>query len=88
MFIAGKVLQTLDLRNMFIDTENCEDMTSLTSLALHCVKANCNALQDINDHMPKLKSLALLGVFGMTNGKLDFPEMEVYVLVFQLRQRR
>jgi hypothetical protein len=65
---------------MFIDTENCKDMTSLTSLALHCVKVNSNALQDINDHMPKLKSLALLGVFGMTNGKLDFPEMEVLCL--------
>lgn len=88
MFIAGTQLKTLDLRNMFIETQNCKDMTSLTSLTLRCVKVTGNALQDINDHMPELKSLALLGVFGVTDGKLDFPKMEVLCLGLSTRARQ
>jgi hypothetical protein len=47
-----KRLKTLDLRNMFIDTSNCEKMPSLISLTWCCVKVTAEALDNINELMP------------------------------------
>jgi len=77
---AGSLLKTLDLRNMFIDTEGFGDMPSMTSFTMRCVKVCGSALQDINNHMPNLQTLALLGVFGVTQGDLTFPDMKVLCL--------
>ncbi|XP_024393451.1 uncharacterized protein [Physcomitrium patens] len=75
-----KLLMTLDLRNMFIDSTGLEDMPSVVSFTLRCVKVTGDTLQHINAHMRNLKTLALLGVFGVTHGNLDFPHMKVLCL--------
>lgn len=78
--MAGKLLKTLDLRNMFIDTNECEEMENMISLTLRCVKVVGEALKHINDTMPKLQTLALLGVFGAEGGVLTFEDMRVLCL--------
>ena len=78
--VSGKLLKTLDLRNMFIDTSDCEEMPSMISLTCRCVKVTGGALQDVNYVMPKLQTLALLGVFGVERGNLKFQEMKVLCL--------
>jgi len=75
-----KKLKTLDLRNMFIDTSNCEKMPSMLSLTWRCVKVTAEALEDINKIMPNLQTLALLGVFGVDWGNLTFQHMKVLCL--------
>jgi hypothetical protein len=80
VLLTGKLLKTLDLRNMFIDTQDLEEMPLMTSFTMRCVKVNGGALQDINDRMQNLLTLALLGVFGVTNGNLTFPNMKVLCL--------
>ncbi|KAG0619495.1 hypothetical protein M758_4G143700 [Ceratodon purpureus] len=75
-----KVLKTLDLRNMFIDSSEVEDMPRMTSFTLRCVKVIGDTLQHINARMRNLTTLALLGVFGVTHGNLDFPSMKVLCL--------
>lgn len=75
-----KRLKTLDLRNMFIDTSDCEKMTSMVSLTLQCVKVTGGALHDINEMMPNLQTLALRGVFGVRRGNLTFRELKVLFL--------
>ncbi|KAG0606186.1 hypothetical protein M758_9G120800 [Ceratodon purpureus] len=75
-----KLLKTLDLRNMFIDTNDCDEMNLMASLTLRCVKVVGEALQHINDKMPWLQRLALLGVFGAEGGLLVFPNMKVLCL--------
>lgn len=78
--VSGKRLKTLDLRNMFIDTSNCEEMPTMVSLTWRCVKVTGGALQDINSIMPNLQTLALLGVFGVERGDLNFQEIKVLCL--------
>ena len=78
--LSGKALKTLDLRNMFIDSSELEDMPKVTSFALRCVKVTVDTLQHINAHMRNLTTLALLGVFGVTHGHLDFPSLKVLCL--------
>jgi hypothetical protein len=80
VLVAGKRLKTLDLRNMSIDTSDCEKMTSMVSLTLQCVKVTGGALQDINEMMPNLQTLALRGVFGVRRGNLTFRELKVLFL--------
>ncbi|KAG0601366.1 hypothetical protein M758_11G104800 [Ceratodon purpureus] len=75
-----KRLKTLDLRNMFLDTADCVEMPSMLSLTWRCVKVTGGALQDINNIMPKLQTLALLGVFGVERGNLTFIDMKVLCL--------
>jgi hypothetical protein len=76
VLLTGKLLKTLDLRNMFIDTQDLEEMPLMTSFTMRCVKVNGGALQDINDRMQNLFTLALPGVFGVTNGNFYFPKHE------------
>jgi hypothetical protein len=78
--VSGKALKTLDLRNMFIDSSELEDMPRMTSFTLRCVKVPGDTLQHINARMRNLQTLALLGVFGVTHGNLDFPSMKVLCL--------
>ena len=78
--LAGHLLKTLDLRNMFIDTQDLLDMPMMESLTMRCVKVNGAALQDINDRMQNLLTLALLGVFGVGDAVLTFPMMKVLCL--------
>lgn len=75
-----KRLKTLDLRNMFLDTGDCVEMPFMVSLTWRCVKVTSEALQDINNIMPNLQTLALLGVFGVERGKLTFADMKVLCL--------
>ncbi|KAG0557192.1 hypothetical protein KC19_11G109000 [Ceratodon purpureus] len=75
-----KRLKTLDLRNMFIETSDCEEMPLMVSLTWRCVKVTGGALQDINTIMPNLQTLALLGVFGVERGVLKFQEIKVLCL--------
>lgn len=65
---------------MFIDTSDCEKMPSMVSLTWRCVKVTALALEDINEIMPKLQTLALLGVFGVESGNLTFEDMKVLCL--------
>ena len=70
-------MKILDLRNMFIDTQDLQDMIPLmTSFTMRCVKVNGGALEDINDRMQNLLTLALPGVFGETNWNFHFPKYE------------
>lgn len=73
-------MKTLDLRNMYVDTSDCEVMPSMLSLTWRCVKVIAGALQDINEIMPKLQTLALLGVFGVESATLTFQDMKVLCL--------
>lgn len=78
--LTGRLLKTLDLRNMFIDTQDLLDMPAMENLTMRCVKVNGAALQDINDRMQNLLTLALLGVFGVGDADLTFPHMKVLCL--------
>lgn len=78
--LAGKVLKILDLRNMFIDSAGLEDMPTMRSFTMRCVKVTGDTLQLINTYMRNLTTLVLLGVFGVTHGSLDFPYMKVLCL--------
>lgn len=79
--ISCKLLRTLDLRNMSLDTTNFrEEMNLMASLTLRCVKVDGNALQHINDRMPNLQSLVLLDVSGAEGGLLAFQHMKVLSL--------
>lgn len=80
LLFAGKLLKTLDLRNMFIDTTDLEDMPKLTNFTLRCVKVIGESLNHINARLRNLSTLALLGVFGVTTAALDFPAMKVLCL--------
>lgn len=71
-------MKTLDQRNMFLDTADCVEMSSVLSMAWRCVKVTAEALQNINNIMPKLQTLALLEVFGVEQGKLTFINMKVF----------
>ena len=65
---------------MFIDTSDCIEMPAMVSLTWRCVKVTGGALEDINNIMPKLQTLALLGVFGVERGNLSFVDMKVLCL--------
>lgn len=65
---------------MFIDSSELEDMPKMTSFTLRCVKVTGDTLQHVNACMRNLTTLALLGVFGVTHGNLDFPFMRVLCL--------
>lgn len=65
---------------MFVETTGCEDMPQMTSCTLRCVKVNASALQDINDRMRNLQTLALLGVFGVGEAHLTGQELKVLCL--------
>jgi len=73
-------LKTIDLRNMFIDTNECTDMRELTSFTLRCVKINGDALNDFSDKMKNLQTLALLGVFGIDTGHLKLQQLKILCL--------
>ncbi|XP_024358815.1 F-box/LRR-repeat protein At4g29420 isoform X1 [Physcomitrium patens] len=75
-----KLVKTLDLRNMYIDTSDCGVMTSMVSMTLRCVKVTVGTLDDMNTIMPNLQTLALLGVFGVEKGNLKFKNMKVLCL--------
>lgn len=75
-----KQLKSLELRNMYIDTSDCEEMPMMTSLTLRSVKVDGEALQHINDKMFKLQTLALLGVFGAQRGNLTFEDISAIYL--------
>ncbi|XP_024359856.1 F-box/LRR-repeat protein At4g29420 isoform X1 [Physcomitrium patens] len=75
-----KLVKTLDLRNMYIDTSDCEVMSSMLSMTLRCVKVMGGILDDMNKFMPNLQTLALLGVFGVEKGNLKFKNMKVLCL--------
>ncbi|CAM6048914.1 unnamed protein product [Sphagnum compactum] len=73
-------LKTIDLRNMFIDTNECTDMQKLTSFTLRCVKINGDALNDFSGKMKNLQTLALLGVFGIDTGHLKLQQLKILCL--------
>ncbi|CAM6026640.1 unnamed protein product [Sphagnum balticum] len=75
-----KHLKTIDLRNMCIDTNECIEMSELTSFTLRCVKINGDALNDFSDKMKNLQTLALLGVFGIGAGHLVLQQLKVLCL--------
>ncbi|CAN5950636.1 unnamed protein product [Sphagnum jensenii] len=72
-----KRLETIDLRNMSIDTKNCEEMPKLRIFSLDCVVINTDAFNDISDKMGSLQTLAMRGVFGIQTGCLSLPQLEV-----------
>jgi len=47
---------------------------------LRCVKVVPQTLQHLNENMPNLQTLALLGVFGAEGGILEFQDMKVLCL--------
>jgi hypothetical protein len=73
-------LKTLDLRNLFIDTSDCEIMPSMVNLTLRCVKVVSETLNHINIAMPNLQTLALLGVFGAEGGIFTLQHLKVLCL--------
>lgn len=80
LLLVGKVLKSLDLRNMFIDSAELEAMPMMRSFTMRCVKVTGDTLQLVNTYMRNLTTLVLLGVFGVTHGSLDFPLMKVLCL--------
>jgi len=72
-----KRLETIDLRNMSIDTKNCEEMPKLRSFSLNCVGINTDAFNDISDKMPVLQTLAMREVFGIQTGCVSLPQLKV-----------
>ncbi|CAK9868688.1 unnamed protein product [Sphagnum jensenii] len=72
-----KSLETIDLRNMSIDTKNCEEMPKLRSFRFDCVGINADAFNDISDKMPVLQALAMRGVFGIQTGCVSLPQLKV-----------
>jgi len=77
VWFAGKRLETIDLRNMSIDTKNSEEMPKLRSFSLDCVGINTDAFNDISDKMPVLLTLDMRGVFGIQTGCLSLPQLKV-----------
>ncbi|KAH9533093.1 hypothetical protein CY35_18G032500 [Sphagnum magellanicum] len=75
-----KILKTLDLRNMCINTKGCEPMPKLTSFMLRCVEMNGDAFDDISDKMGSLQTLALWQVSGILTGCLSSPKLKVLCL--------
>ncbi len=73
-------MKTIDLRNMFIDTNECTEMQELTSFTLRCVKINGDAINDFSDKMKSLQTLALLGVFGIDTGHLKLQQLKILCL--------
>ncbi|XP_024367982.1 F-box/LRR-repeat protein At4g29420 [Physcomitrium patens] len=67
-----KLLKTVDLLNMYIDTSGCETMSSLVSMTLHCVEVPGGALDYMNTFMPKLQTMVLYGAVGVRRGQLTF----------------
>jgi hypothetical protein len=74
------LLETIDLRNMCINTNGCEPMPKLTSFMLQCVEMNGDAFDDISDKMGSLQTLAMRGVFGIQTGCLSLPQLKVLCL--------
>ncbi|BBN12014.1 hypothetical protein MPTK1_5g16780 [Marchantia polymorpha subsp. ruderalis] len=60
-----KQLRHLELRNMFLNTNDCGKFNKLDTLNLRCVKLLENGLQDINECMPKLETVTLVTVVGL-----------------------
>jgi 7,8-dihydro-6-hydroxymethylpterin-pyrophosphokinase len=75
-----KILKTLDLSNMCINTKWCEQMPELTSFVLHSVEMNGDAFDDISDKMGKLQTLDLRRVSGILTGRLSSPKLKVLCL--------
>jgi hypothetical protein len=65
---------------MLIDAKDCEPMPELTSFTLRSVKINGDALDDINNKMENLQTLAMLGVFGIQTGSLSLPQLKLLCL--------
>lgn len=75
-----KNLQSLELRNMFLDTEDLQQMSNMKSLTLRCIKMTERSLTDINACMPALVTLALVSVFGVQEARLTSENLEVLCL--------
>nr|PNR26045.1 hypothetical protein PHYPA_031186 [Physcomitrium patens] len=70
-----KLLKTVDLLNMYIDTSGCETMSSLVSMTLHCVEVPGGALDYMNTFMPKLQTMVLYGAVG-EKVFINFPKLK------------
>jgi hypothetical protein len=77
---VGKGLRTLELRNMYLDTNDLEELPNVTSLTLRCIKVTDRALTEINEAMPALETMALVSVFGVQEAKIVSSRMKVLCL--------
>lgn len=65
---------------MYLDTNNLNEMPTVTCLTLRCIKMTEYSLMDINQCMPSLITLALISVFGVQEAKLSSPNLEILCL--------
>jgi hypothetical protein len=77
---AGKGLQHLELRNMYLDTSDLEVLPKVQSLTLRCIKMTDKSLTEINRAMPALVTLALVSVFGVQEARISSPNLQVLCL--------
>lgn len=77
---AGKQLQSLELRNMYLDTQDLGVLPTVQSLTLRCIKMTEYSLTDINNCMPGLITLALVSVFGVQEARFASHNLEVLCL--------
>lgn len=75
-----KELTHLELRNMYLDTNDLDKLPKLESLTLRCIKMTERSLTDIDDCMPVLVTLALVSVFGVQDAKMKSQKLEVLCL--------
>ncbi|KAG0588616.1 hypothetical protein KC19_2G256200 [Ceratodon purpureus] len=75
-----KNLQHLELRNMYLDTNDLEVLPKVQSLTLRCIKMTDKSLTDINNAMPGLITLALVSVFGVQEARLSSQNLQVLCL--------
>lgn len=73
-------MQHLELRNMYLDTNDLEILPKLQSLTLRCIKMTDKSLTDINHAMPALVTLALVSVFGVQEARISSPNLQVLCL--------
>lgn len=73
-------LESLELRNMYLDTSELLPMPHLRALTLRCIKMTEHSLSDLNSSMPSLFTLALVSVFGIQVARLSSPNLQVLCL--------
>ncbi|CAM6088931.1 unnamed protein product [Calypogeia fissa] len=73
-------LQTIEVRNMYLDCRDCQIMPKMKSVTLRCVKLSEAGLKDINRCMPNLAFLALVTVVGLKEAELKSDSLEVLCL--------
>lgn len=73
-------LQTLEVRNMYLDCRDCQIMPKMKSVTLRCVKLSEAGLKDISRCMPNLVFLSLVTVVGLKEAEMKSDRLEVLCL--------